>query len=480
MVLQSDSQIKLLESNGALSLSIAAAAVVLLVFLVLLYFNKRWFSNSSINCYDEHFTLPHTTRQCLNKSSSNNGKSNWQQTQLTKENQSIHINIHSHIKNERELENAYENTLLVRNRGSTSSSSESTTASTCEDDANVVRQRDIARYARAFSLPEEQMPLAVSRDNLDDQFSDIHSAFSDSMSGIIGKCGLLEVSFAYDAPVKKMTIHVLQARDIPATDRGRPSYTQIQIVLLPGKKQKQKSKVRNGDNPQYMESFLFHRITPEDVNNMSVRFRLYGCEKIRRQRLIGECIISFANVNLQLQSNIWVPLEPRANMAINMMACEVLSLCQSDSTGSLQSMQHGGVPELLVGLSYNGITGRLSVEIIKGSNFRHVTATKAPDTYVKLRLMSCTGQEIARSKTTVRRAQPNPLFKEMFMYQVVLYQLCDVTLFVMVYKKTLKKRQRLGWFMLGQTSSGDEERSHWKEMAQCNGDQLSRWHVLLS
>lgn len=50
---------------------------------------------------------------------------------------------------------------------------------------------------------------------------------------------------------------------------------------------------------------------------MSVRFRLYGCEKIRRQRLIGECIISFANVNLQLQSNIWVPLEPRANMAVS-------------------------------------------------------------------------------------------------------------------------------------------------------------------
>lgn len=47
------------------------------------------------------------------------------------------------------------------------------------------------------------------------------------MSGIIGKCGLLEVAFAYDAPVKKMTIHVLQARDIPATDRGRPQYTQV-------------------------------------------------------------------------------------------------------------------------------------------------------------------------------------------------------------------------------------------------------------
>lgn len=53
------------------------------------------------------------------------------------------------------------------------------------------------------------------------------------MSGIIGKCGLLEVAFAYDAPVKTMTIHVLQARDIPATDRGRPQYTQVTDGALP-------------------------------------------------------------------------------------------------------------------------------------------------------------------------------------------------------------------------------------------------------
>jgi hypothetical protein len=51
---------------------------------------------------------------------------------------------------------------------------------------------------------------------------------------------------------------------------------------------------------------------------------------------------------------------------------------------------------------------------------RHVTATKAPDTYVKLQLFSSTGQEMAHSKTSIRRAQPNPLYKELFMYQVTI------------------------------------------------------------
>lgn len=51
-------------------------------------------------------------------------------------------------------------------------------------------------------------------------------------------------------------------------------------------------------------------------------------------------------------------------------------------------------------------------------NFRNLALNRAPDTYVKLNLVSSTGQELAHSKTTVRRGQPNPLFKETFVFQV--------------------------------------------------------------
>lgn len=97
---------------------------------------------------------------------------------------------------------------------------------------------------------------------------------------------------------------------------------------------------------------------------------------------------------------------------------DLLSLARSDSTGSTTSMQHGGVPELLIALGYNGTTGRLTVEIVKGSHFRNLSLGKAPDTYVKLCLVSSMGQEIARSKTSTKRGQPNPLFKETFIFQV--------------------------------------------------------------
>ena len=49
---------------------------------------------------------------------------------------------------------------------------------------------------------------------------------------------------------------------------------------------------------------------------------------------------------------------------------EVCSLSRSDSTGSAHSGQ--GSPALLLGLTYNPVTGRLLVEVIKGSHFRLV------------------------------------------------------------------------------------------------------------
>lgn len=159
---------------------------------------------------------------------------------------------------------------------------------------------------------------------------------------------------------------------------------------------------------------------------------------MRRERLIGETIINFATIDLELETNLWLPLEPRNSSVVSQLCAkgsgkqinplsfqlsgsssDLLSLARSDSTGSTTSMQqHGGVPELLMGLGYNGTTGRLAVEIVKGSQFRNLSLGKAPDTYVKLCLVSSMGQEIARSKTSTKRGQPNPLFKETFIFQV--------------------------------------------------------------
>ncbi|EDS38894.1 synaptotagmin-14 [Culex quinquefasciatus] len=295
--------------------------------------------------------------------------------------------------------------------------------------------------------------------------------------------GVLEVSLLYDAPMRKMTVHVLQARGIPSRNPPSTTHTQVRLLMLPSKKQKHKTKIRSGENPQFMESFLLHRVNPEEVNSMGLRIRVYGCERMRRERLIGEAIVSFANIDLELETNLWLPLEPRANSTNTGSTSDLLSLARSDSTGSTTSMQHGGVPELLLGLGYNGTTGRLTVEIVKGSQFRNLALNKVPDTYVKLCLVSSMGQEMARAKTSTRRGQPNPLFKETFIFQVALFQLNDVTLMVSVYaKRNMKRNEMVGWFSLGLNSSGPEENGHWGDMRDAmnpRSELVTRWHVLV-
>lgn len=58
---------------------------------------------------------------------------------------------------------------------------------------------------------------------------------------------------------------------------------------------------------------------------MGVRLRLYGCERMRRERLIGEAVVSFANINLELENNFWLQLEPRANTTVRLMHYSAIS-----------------------------------------------------------------------------------------------------------------------------------------------------------
>ncbi|KOB76212.1 Uncharacterized protein OBRU01_04617 [Operophtera brumata] len=156
--------------------------------------------------------------------------------------------------------------------------------------------------------------------------------------------GAVELTLLYDAPVRSMTVHVLQARGLQQKNPPQILQSQVRVVLLPLKKQKFKSKIRNGENPQYMESFVLHKINP------------------------------------------------------------------------------------------------------------------APDTYVKLCLISSLGMEMGRCKSTTRRAQSNPLYKELFIFQVALFQLSEVTLMVSVWwRRSVKRNEMVGWFSLGHSSSGRDE-----------------------
>ncbi|XP_060243635.1 synaptotagmin-16 isoform X2 [Meriones unguiculatus] len=300
------------------------------------------------------------------------------------------------------------------------------------------------------------------------------------LSEPISKCGDLDVVFEYRAVTQKLTVTIVRAQGLPDKDRSGVNSWQVHVVLLPSKKQRGKTNIQRGPNPVFKEKVTFAKLEPRDVASCAVRFRLYAARKMTRERMMGERLFSLSHLHPEGEMKVTLVLEPRSNMSSGESPLSPSVVSHSDSASSTQSLSHGGVPELLVGLSYNATTGRLSVEMIKGSHFRNLSASRAPDTYGKLFLLNCVGQEMSRCKTSIRRGQPNPVYKETFVFQVALFQLSDVTLMVSIYsRRTMKRKEMVGWIALGQNSSGEEEQEHWEEMKESKGQQICRWHTLL-
>ncbi|KFQ33925.1 Synaptotagmin-16, partial [Merops nubicus] len=296
----------------------------------------------------------------------------------------------------------------------------------------------------------------------------------------ICKCGDLDVIFTYKASSQKLAVTILEARDIPDKDRSGVNTWQVHTVLMPSKKQRGKTSVQRGPVPMFKDKITFSKLQPEELSSHAVRFRLYAVHKLIGEKMMGEQLFYLSNISQEGEAKVTLVLEPRSNLSSADSQLSLSAISHSDSASSTQSLSHGGVPELLVGLSYNATTGRLSVEMIKGSHFRNLAVNRPPDTYGKLCLLNSVGQEMSRCKTSIRRGQPNPVYKETFIFQVALFQLSDVTLMISIYnRRSMKRKEMVGWVSLGQNSSGEEEQSHWQEMKESKGMQVCRWHTLL-
>lgn len=58
---------------------------------------------------------------------------------------------------------------------------------------------------------------------------------------------------------------------------------------------------------------------------MGMRIRLYGMERMRRERMIGEIIIGFALLNLDVIFIYWIILEFRSNLSVRFLFIFILN-----------------------------------------------------------------------------------------------------------------------------------------------------------
>uniref|UniRef100_A0A3Q3KQX4 C2 domain-containing protein n=1 Tax=Monopterus albus TaxID=43700 RepID=A0A3Q3KQX4_MONAL len=276
----------------------------------------------------------------------------------------------------------------------------------------------------------------------------------------LAKYGTLDVAFEYDSTEQWLAVTVTAATDIPALKQTGNISWQVHLVLLPTKKQRAKTGVQKGPCPVFTETFKFSRVEQEALGDYAVRFRLYSIRRMKKEKVLGEKVFYLTKLNLQGKIALPVTLEPGSELTVRTL--------------------YSTLPEILLGLIYNSATGQLSAEVIQGSHFKTAVSDKPVNTYVKLTMLDSKGKEMSKCKTAVCRGQPNPTYKETFVFQVALFQLSEVSLVVSVFCRhsSIRPRERLGWVSLGLNSTGEEQQAHWTEMKEAEGQQVCHWHTL--
>lgn len=194
-------------------------------------------------------------------------------------------------------------------------------------------------------------------------------------------------------------VTTIAAQDLPDKARSGMDTWQVHVVLLPYKKQRKKTSVQKGSLPHFNETSHFSGLHPSELHKLALRFRLYALGgRVLRDRMIGEKVLRLDELRPEGgTTKMTLSLEPRSNLKVTLSVKHVWHLCvqeldgppvvlqQSSSSGphshsaaSTQALAHGGAPELLLGLSYNATTGRLSVEVIKGSHFQNLATSRPP------------------------------------------------------------------------------------------------------
>eukprot|EP00061_Rhincodon_typus_P002337 g17260.t1 len=100
------------------------------------------------------------------------------------------------------------------------------------------------------------------------------------------------------------------------------------------------------------------------------------------------------------------------------------------------------------------------------------------DPYVKVNLFYGR-RRMAKKKTHVKKCTLNPVFNELFTFEIRAESLRDVSLeFLVVNFDRTTKNEVVGSILLGQLSPNASCVQHWREVSENPKRQIAKWHTL--
>ncbi|MBN3310042.1 SYT11 protein, partial [Amia calva] len=271
--------------------------------------------------------------------------------------------------------------------------------------------------------------------------------------------GLGELSLAvdYNFPKKALVVTIVGARGLPGVDeQSGSSDPYVKMTILPEKKHRVKTRVlRKTREPAFDETFTFYGVAYSALPELVLHFLVLSFDRFSRDDVIGEAVVPLAGVD---------PSTGR------------VQLTRAITKRSIQCVSRG---ELLVSLSYQPVTHRLSVVVLKAKHLPKMDITGlSGNPYVKVNVFYGR-KRIAKKKTHVKKCTLNPVFNESFIYDVPAELLHDVSVeFLVIDFDRTTKNEVVGRLVLGAHSPSPSGATHWREVCDNPRRQVAKWHPL--
>ncbi|XP_041925686.1 synaptotagmin-4 [Alosa sapidissima] len=272
-----------------------------------------------------------------------------------------------------------------------------------------------------------------------------------------GGLGTLFFALEYNFEKKAFVVHIKEAHGLSATDeQSLTSDPYIKLTLLPEKKHKVKTRVlRKTLDPAFDETFSFYGISYGRVQELVLHFMVLSFDRFSRDEVIGETLVPLAGIDLA---------EGRVVMSQDIIKRNV--------------QRNAGRGELLLSLCYQSTTSTLTVVVLKARHLPKAENGGPSESYVKINLYQ--GKKRAcKKKTHVKKCSPNPVFNELFVFDVP----CEANLHDTSVELLLLDSDRsarlpvVGRLLLGTASPGTQG-EHWREICDHPRRQIAKWHVL--